>query len=161
MFDNLKKKRIRNEYEKATKVLQLSLYEVIISVLKDELNEEYNIDQIKNAAAIAVNNLGLRPESRPNLLNDNDNLAKSLSKIINTTLIKEAAALILIFSYFLTNKKEEKYLTKAKNLNCSDFETIYNMLDIDKTTLAKVRNIASSISNKLHETAQIDIMKNL
>jgi len=161
MFEKLKEKRIRKEYENATKALQLSLYEVIVSILKDELNEEYSIDRIKNAAAITVNNLGLRPESRPDPLGSNDNLAKSLSKIINSTLIKEAATLILIFSYFLIDKKEEKYLIKAKSLNCSDFEIIYNMLDIDKTTLAKVRKLASSIANKLHETAQINIMKNL
>jgi len=45
MFEKLKKKRIRKEYENSTKALQLSLYEVIVSILKDELHEEYSIDQ--------------------------------------------------------------------------------------------------------------------
>ena len=52
MFDRWKKKRIRSEYEDATKALQLSLYEVIKSVLWDELHEEYSDEQIGAAAAI-------------------------------------------------------------------------------------------------------------
>lgn len=53
--------------------------------------------------------------------------------------------------------KEEQYLDKARKMNCSDFETIYNMMDIDQTTPNKVKNFASTISNKIHETANMDI----
>ncbi len=161
MLEKLMKKRLRKEYQNAIIALQLSLYEVIVSILKDELHKDYSIDEIKNAAAITVNNLGLRPEPRPNPLDNNDNLAKVLSRILDLTLIKEAAALILIFSYFLTNKKQEKYLSKTRSLNCSDFEIIYDILDIDKTTVAKIREIAYSIADMLHKTAQIDIRKSL
>ncbi|MBU1616123.1 hypothetical protein KJ693_12560, partial [bacterium] len=61
-------------------------------------------------------------------------------------MIKEAVALILLFTYFMGDKKEEKYLDEAKKLDCSDFEIIYNMMDIDRTTPNKVRRLASAIS---------------
>jgi len=148
-----KKKRIKREYDQAIKALQLSLYEVIISTLEDELGRDYSIEKIKNAAAITVNKLGLRPESRPDPLDSNDDLSRSLSEIIELTLAKEAVALILLFSYFFSEKTEEQYLQKAKNLECNDFETIYNLVDIDRTSPAKVREIGSAISNGLHEIA--------
>lgn len=157
MFLFSKTKRIKREYDQAIKALQLSLYEVIISILKDELGRDYSIEKIKNAAAITVNKLGLRPDSRPNPLDSNDDLSKSLSEIIELTLVKEAVALILLLSYFFTEKTEERYLQKAKEQECNDFETIYNMLDIDRTTPAKVRQIGSEISNRLHEVTKFDI----
>ncbi len=160
MFANFRKKRVKSAYDLATRALQLSLYEIIVSILKDELGKDYPIEKIKDAAAVTVNKLGLRHDSRSSPLDNNDDLAKSLSNIIELTMIKEAVALILFFSYFTTEKTEEKYLEKAKELRCSDFETIYKMLDIDTTSPDKIKRIASAISNKLHEAASFDIRNN-
>ena len=161
MFVFLRKRRIKKEYDIGATALQLSLYEVIISILKDGLGSTYPIEKIKNAAAITVNKLGLRPEMRPDPLLSNDKLAISLRGIIELTMIKEAVALILLFTYFMGEEKEEQYLDKAKRMDCSDFEAIYNMMDIDQTTPNKVRGLASAISNKIHEISNIDIRKAL
>lgn len=161
MFTFFRKKRIKKEYDIGATALQMSLYEVIISIMKDELGSTYPIEKIKNAAAITVNKFGLRPDSRPDPLVNNDKLAKSLRGIVELTMVKEAFALILLFTYFMRDKKEEQYLDEAKKMDCSDFETIYNMMDIDQTTPNKVRELASAISNKIHETSNFDIRNTL
>ncbi|ACL03161.1 hypothetical protein Dalk_1461 [Desulfatibacillum aliphaticivorans] len=161
MFSCFGKKSVKKEYEIGTTALQLSLYEVLISILKDELGSSYSIEKIKNAAAITVNRLGLRTESRPDPLEANDELAKSLRGIIELSLIKEAIALILLFTYFMGDKKEKQYLDEAKKLDCSEFETIYNMMDIDQTTPKKVKELASAISHRIHEIANFDIRNDL
>ena len=161
MFTFFRKKRIKKEYDIGTTALQMSLYEVIISIMKDELGSTYSIEKIKNAAAITVNKFGLRPDSRPDPFVNNDKLAKSLRGIVELTLVKEAFALILLFTYFMRDKKEEQYLDEAKKMDCSDFETVYNMMDIDQTTPNKVRELASAISNKIHETSNFDIRNTL
>ncbi len=161
MFALFRKKSIKKEYDIGATALQMSLYEVIISIVKDELGSTYPIEKIKNAAAITVNKLGLRPETRPDPLVNNDKLAKSLRGIVELTMIKEAVALILLFTYFMGDKKEEKYLDEATKLDCSDFETIYNTMDIDQTTPNKVRGLASAISNKIREISNFDIRKAL
>lgn len=72
MLTLLKKKRIKKEYDAGAKALQLSLYEVIISILKNDLGTNYPIGKIKNAAAITVNKFGLRIDSRPDPLENSD-----------------------------------------------------------------------------------------
>jgi len=161
MFSFFSKKKIKKEYDAGAGALQLSIYEVIISIMKDEIGSTCPIEQIKDAAAITVNRFGLRPDSRPDPLANNDNLAKSLQAIVDLTLVKEAFSLILLFIYFMGDKKEEQYYDEAKKMECSDFETIYNMIDIDQTTPEKVREIASVISNKIHKISNFDIRTTL
>lgn len=152
-----RKKRIKKEYDIGATALQMSLYEVIISIMKDELGSTYPIEEIKTAASVTVNRFGLRHDSRPDPFANDDGLAKSLRGIVELTSVKEAFALVLLFTYFMGDKKEDQYLNEAKKMECSDFEIIYNIIDIDRTTPNKVRELASTISNKIHEISNFDI----
>lgn len=151
------KNKLKKAYNEGLMAIQLSLYEIFVSILKDELSNEYSETEIKDAAAITVNKLGIRPEDRPDPAIANDKLARSISSITGLTMIKEATAMILLFDYFISDKTDKERYEKAKNLGGGAFETMMNLLDIDKTSAKKIRSISAAMSNKLHETALFDI----
>jgi hypothetical protein len=156
-----RKKKLKEAYRKGIVALQLNLYEIFVSVLKDEVGRYYPIDTIKNAVAITVNKMGLRPESRPNPIDTDDKLAKSLSDLKELTMIKEAVSLILLFDYFISEKTDKKLLERAKELGGADFPVIKNMMDIEKTSVSKIHELTRSLSNRLHQIAFYDIRDNL
>lgn len=156
MFWN-RKKKFKKAYSEGLTAIQLSLYEVITSILQDELSEQYSDNDLKEAAAITVNRLGKRPEDRPDPSLLKDKLANAISTIKELTLIKEAASLILLFDYFISDKADIERFEESKKLGGPDFETIYNLLDIDNTNVKKIRSIAIAISNRLHEISSFDI----
>ena len=139
----------------------MSLYEIIVSILQDELSGHYSAEDLKEAAAITVNRLGLRPEDRPDPSLTNDKLASALINIKELTMIKEASSLILLFDYFISDKTDTARYEEAKKFGGSDFENILTLLDIDSTSAHKIRSIAIAMSNKLYEIASFDIHKNL
>jgi len=153
----LGKNKLKKAYNEGLMAIQLSLYEIFVSILKDELSNQYSETEIKEAAAITVNKLGFRPEDRPDPVQAGDKLANSISGIKELTMIKEATAMILLFDYFISDKADKGRYEKAKILSGSAFETMMNLLDIDKTSTSKIRSISAAMSNKLHETALLDI----
>lgn len=155
------KKKLKKSYAEGLTAIQMSLYEVIVSILQDELSNDYSDFELKEAAAITVNKLGLRPEDRPDPASSSNKLANSLSNIKELTMIKEASALIFLFDYFISDKIDIARYEKAKKLGGPDFENIMTLLDIDNASAHKIRSIAVSMSNKLHEIASFDIRKNL
>ena len=155
------KNKFKKAYNEGLMAIQLSLYEIFVSILKDELGNEYSGPEIKEAAAITVNKLGIRPDNRPDPALANDKLARSISGITELTMIKEATAMILLFDYFISDKTDTERYEKAKNLSGSAFETMMSLLVIDKTSTRKIRSISAAMSNKLHETALLDIRKGL
>jgi len=72
-------------------------------------------------------------------------------------MIKEVTAMILLFDYFISDKTDKERYEKAKIFSGSAFETKMNLLDIDKTSARQIRSISAAMSNKLHETALLDI----
>ncbi len=155
------KKRLKKVYAEGLTAIQMSLYEVIVSILHDELKEQYSADELKEAAAITVNRLGIRPGNRPDPSHSKDKLADAITNIKELTMIKEAVSLILLFDYFLSDKTDTARYEKAKKLGGPDFETIKNMVDIDRTSAKQIRSIAVALSNKLHEISSFDIRTTL
>ena len=155
-----KKNKLKKVYQKGMVDIQLSLYEIFISVLKDDIGDRYSIEKIKEAAAITVNKLGLKHDDRPDPLTANDDLSKSLSCIKELTMIKEATAIILLFDYYYSEKKLTKHYRKAKNIiDSNTFKIIDDLIKIDRTSAKKILSLSSAISSKLQETANIDISK--
>jgi hypothetical protein len=72
-------------------------------------------------------------------------------------MIKEATSLILLFDYFISDKTDTARYEEAKKIGGPDFETIYNLVDIDRTSANKIRSIAAAMSNRLHEISSFDI----
>lgn len=151
------KKRLTKSYSEGLTAIQMSLYEVIVSILQDELSGHYSSEDLKEAAAITVNRLGLRPEKRPDPSLSNDKLASVISEIKGLTMIKEASSLILLFDYFISEKSDVTRYEEAKKSGGPDFDTISNLLDIDKTSTNEIRSIAAAMSNRLHEISSFDI----
>jgi len=135
----------------------MSLYTVIASILQDELSGHYSSEDLKEAAGITVNMLGLRPENRPDPSLSNDKLGTVLSDIKRLTMIKEATSLILLFDYFISDKTDTARYEEAKKIEGPDFETINNLVDIDRTSSNKIRSVAAAMSNRLHEITSFDI----
>lgn len=152
-----KKKRLTKSYSEGLTAIQASLYTVIVSMLQDELSGNYSSKDLKDAAAITVNMLGLRPENRPDPSLSSDKLGIVLSNIKGLTMIKEATSLILLFDYFISDKANTARYEEAKKMGGPDFETIYNLVDIDRTSANKIRHIAVAMSNRLLEIASFDI----
>jgi len=155
------KKKLKKSYAEGLTAIQMSLYEVIVSILQGELSNDYSEVELKEAAGITVNKLGLRPEERPDPALSSNKLANSLSVIKALTMIKEASALIFLFDYFISDKTDTARYEKAKELGGSDFENIVTLLDIDNTSAQKIKSVAVTMSNKLHEIAFFDIRNNL
>jgi hypothetical protein len=152
-----RKKRLKKSYSEGLTAIQMSLYAVIVSILQDELSGHYSSEDLKEAAGITVNMLGLRPENRPDPSLSNDKLGTVLSDIKGLTMIKEATSLILLFDYFISDKTDTARYEEAKKIGGPDFETIYNLVDIDRTSANKIRSIAAAMSNRLHEISSFDI----
>lgn len=118
--------------------IQLSLYEIFISILKDDIGNHYSIEKIKEAVAITVNKLKLKDDDRPDQLMANDDLSKSLFCIKELTMIKEATAIILLFDYYHSEKTLIENYEKAKNIiDYNTFKNIDGLIDIDKTSTKK------------------------
>jgi len=49
--------KLKKAYNEGITAIQLSLYEIFVSILKDELSNQYSETKIKEAAAITVNKL--------------------------------------------------------------------------------------------------------
>ena len=152
-----RKKRLKKSYSEGLTAIQMSLYAVIVSILQDELSGHYSSEDLKEAAGITVNMSGLRPENRPDPSLSNDKLGTVLSDIKGLTMIKEAISLILLFDYFISDKTDAARYEEAKKIGGPDFETIYNLVDIDRTSANKIRSIAAAMSNRLHEISSFDI----
>ena len=156
-----KKNRLKKAYNEGMIAIQLSLYEIFVSILKDDLGNQFSDSKIKEAAGITVNKLGLKPDDRPDPGEVNDQLACSLYTIKNLTLIKEARAMILLFDYYFSDKAYKDRYEKAKDVCGESFETMTSLIDIEKTSVKTIRSISAAMSNKLNETALIDIRKQL
>jgi len=156
-----RKKRLKKSYSQGLTAIQMSLYAVIVSILQNELSGHYSSEDLKEAAAITVNILGLRPENRPDPSLSNDKLGAVLSDIKGLTMIKEAISLILLFDYFISDRTDTARYEQAKKIGGPDFESIENLVDIDRTSADKIRSIAASMSNRLHEISSFDIQNAL
>jgi hypothetical protein len=152
-----RKKRLKKSYSEGLTGIQMSLYAAIVSILRDKLSGYYSSEDLKEAAAVTVNRLGLRTEKRPDPSLSNDRLGTALSDIKGLPMIKEATSLILLFDYFISDKADTARYEKAKKIGGPDFETICNLIDIDSTSANKIRSIAAAMSNKLHEISSFDI----
>ena len=152
-----RKKRLKKSYSQGLTALQMSLYEVIVSILQDKLSGQYSSEDLKEAVAITVNKMGLRPENRPDPSLSNDKLGTVLSDIKGLTMIKEATSLILLFDYLISDRTDTARYEQAKKIGGPDFESIDNLVDIDRTSADKIRSIAASMSNRLHEISSFDI----
>jgi hypothetical protein len=152
-----KKKRLKKSYSESLTEIAASLYTVIVSMLQDALSESYSSKELKDAATITVNILGHRPEDRPDPSLSRDKLGIALSHIKGLTMIKEATSLILLFDYFISDKVNTARYEEAKKIGGQDFENIYNLVDIDRTSTIKIRYIGAAMSNKLLEIASFDI----
>ena len=152
-----RKKRLKKSYSEGLTAIQMSLYAVIVSILQDELSGHYSSEDLKEAAGITVNMSGLRPENRPDPSLSNDKLGTVLSDIKGLTMIKEAISLILLFDYFISDKTDVARYEEAKKIGGPDFKTIYNLVDINRTSANKIRSIAAAMSNRLHEISSFDI----
>ena len=152
-----RKKKLKKNYSAGLTTIMVSLYGVIVSILQDELSEHYSTEDLKNAAGITVNKMVLRPEDRPDPSLSNDKLASLISELKELTMIKEAASLVLLFYYFISDKTDTARYEEAKELGGPDFETINSLLDIDKTSANKIESIAVAMSNRLSEISSFDI----
>ena len=99
----------------------------------------------------------LSPEDRPDPSLSNDKLASLISELKELTMIKEAASLVLLFDYFISDKTDTARYEEAKKLGGPDFETINSSLDIDKTSANKIQSIAAFMTNTLNEISSFDI----
>jgi hypothetical protein len=59
--------------------------------------------------------------------------------------------------YFISDKVNSAKYEEAKKIGGPDFEVIYNLVDIDKTSINKIQYIVAAMSNKLLEIASFDI----
>ena len=153
----LEKTPLDNAYEQGITTLQLGLYAVFVSVLKDELGDLYPIGELKGAAANTINRMCIRPDLRPDPLARQDKLSASLAKLAETTLVKEAVTLILLYDYYLGGKKDEMRLRKARNLSGPSIADIERRVDPQEEHASYILDLATALAGGLSSIAHFDL----
>jgi len=93
-------------YEDGRYAIQIGLFKVMTSIIKDTLGTE-NLDIIKKSVTNVINRETLRPEDRPDPKGKNSKLANELINICGLQMIKEAFATILILDVCLGEIKSK------------------------------------------------------
>ena len=88
--------RLMNAYRDGRKAILVGLYKLFVSMIRDALGSLYDSETIQGASANVINRLIGRPESRPDPREVKDPLGQELRELCSTTMVREAAALVLL-----------------------------------------------------------------
>ena len=93
--------RLMNAYRDGRKAILVGLYKLFVSMIRDALGSLYDSETIQGASANVINRLIGRPESRPDPREVKDPLGQELRELCSTTMVREAAALVLLLDVAL------------------------------------------------------------